>query len=369
MGEVIMSIAGSINSLSDVNISYIGSAEDAIALSSAVQLGVSDELSKFLKVEIEAKNSLSDVIKNYSGIKAQLSSLISQPISKVTSDSLMNAGTSTAAITQLFNADGIRLASNFDDSSAALQNLQDQGVSLSTCVEYPAFQQDFDSKGNLLSQNVSWIGPEGKDFINAFLSSAPSKLYANATVYYTGEPGKSTQITIFNDQKNIRVDPKSVNDSLVQAKDRYDASVDILTKSIAKINAATGKLNDAIDDISKVSASQQKMISDLRITRQDLINQDLNTRRIDRNNFLNKLNQNNQFENEINSIDSINSDSINDRNKSNKVENISPISDWKSTETKSSLSLEQQIFQRRDNSNAEQPQNKMTPFVDIGKII
>ena len=364
-----MSIAGSINSLSDVNISYIGSAEDAIALSSAVQLGVSDELSKFLKVEIEAQNSLSNLINNYSGIKSQLSSLLSQPISKVTSDSLMNAGTSTEAITQLFNADGIRLGSNFDDSNAALQDLQDQGVNLSTSVEYPALQQDFDSKGKLLSQNVSWIGPEGKDFINAFLSSAPSKLYANATVYYTGEPGKSTQITIFNDQKNIRVDPQSINDSLVQTKDKYDGYLDTLNMLTAKINAATNKLNDSIDDISKDSVAQKKMIAELLAARQDLLNQDLSTRRIDRKNFLNKLDKNNQFVNEISSVDSINGDSIVDRNKSNKVENPSPVPNWKSTETKSNLSLEQQIFQARDNSKSEQPQNNMIPFLDIGKII
>ena len=361
-----MSTAGSINSLSDVNVSYIGSAEDAIALSSAVQLGVSDELSKFLKVEIDSQNSLSKLINNYSGMKSQLSSLISQPISKVTSDSLINAGTSTSAISQLFNADGIRLGSNFDDSSAALENLQDQGVNLSTTVEYPAFQQNFDSKGNLLSQSVTWISPERKDFIGTQLSSAPSKIYENATVYYLGEPGKSAQLTVFNDQKNIRVDAQSVNDSLAQTKDKYDGYLAALNVLTAKINAATSKLNDSIDDISKDSAAQKKMIAELLAAREDLLNQDQNTRRIDRNKFLNKLDQKNYFEKEIKSISG---DLILEKNKSYKVENSSPISDWNTTETKSNLSLEQQIFQNRDNLNAEQPQNKMIPFVDIGKII
>ena len=361
-----MSTAGSINSLSDVNVSYIGSAEDAIALSSAIQLGVSDELSKFLKVEIDSQNSLSKLINNYSGMKSQLSSLISQPISKVTSDSLINAGTSTSAISQLFNADGIRLGSNFDDSSAALENLQDQGVNLSTTVEYPAFQQNFDSKGNLLSQSVTWISPERKDFIGTQLSSAPSKIYENATVYYLGEPGKSAQLTVFNDQKNIRVDAQSVNDSLAQTKDKYDGYLAALNVLTAKINAATSKLNDSIDDISKDSAAQKKMIAELLAAREDLLNQDQNTRRIDRNKFLNKLDQKNDFEKEIKSISG---DLILEKNKSYKVENSSPISDWNTTETKSNLSLEQQIFQNRDNLNAEQPQNKMIPFVDIGKII
>lgn len=361
-----MSTAGSINSLSDVNVSYIGSAEDAIALSSAVQLGVSDELSKFLKVEIDSQNSLSKLINNYSGMKSQLSSLISQPISKVTSDSLINAGTSTSAISQLFNADGIRLGSNFDDSSAALENLQDQGVNLSTTVEYPAFQQNFDSKGNLLSQSVTWISPERKDFIGTQLSSAPSKIYENATVYYLGEPGKSAQLTVFNDQKNIRVDAQSVNDSLAQTKDKYDGYLAALNVLTAKINAATSKLNDSIDDISKDSAAQKKMIAELLAAREDLLNQDQNTRRIDRNKFLNKLDQKNDFEKEIKSISG---DLTLEKNKSYKVENSSPISDWNTTETKSNLSLEQQIFQNRDNLNAEQPQNKMIPFVDIGKII
>lgn len=361
-----MSTAGSINSLSDVNVSYIGSAEDAIALSSAVQLGVSDELSKFLKVEIDSQNSLSKLINNYSGMKSQLSSLISQPISKVTSDSLINAGTSTSAISQLFNADGIRLGSNFDDSSAALENLQDQGVNLSTTVEYPAFQQNFDSKGNLLSQSVTWISPERKDFIGTQLSSAPSKIYENATVYYLGEPGKSAQLTVFNDQKNIRVDAQSVNDSLAQTKDKYDGYLAALNVLTAKINAATSKLNDSIDDISKDSAAQKKMIAELLAAREDLLNQEQNTRRIDRNKFLNKLDQKNDFEKEIKSISG---DLTLEKNKSYKVENSSPISDWNTTETKSNLSLEQQIFQNRDNLNAEQPQNKMIPFVDIGKII
>ena len=361
-----MSTAGSINSLSDVNVSYIGSAEDAIALSSAVQLGVSDELSKFLKVEIDSQNSLSKLINNYSGMKSQLSSLISQPISKVTSDSLINAGTSTSAISQLFNADGIRLGSNFDDSSAALENLQDQGVNLSTTVEYPAFQQNFDSKGNLLSQSVTWISPERKDFIGTQLSSAPSKIYENATVYYLGEPGKSAQLTVFNDQKNIRVDAQSVNDSLAQTKDKYDGYLAALNVLTAKINAATSKLNDSIDDISKDSAAQKKMIAELLAAREDLLNQEQNTRRIDRNKFLNKLDQKNDFEKEIKSISG---DLTLEKNKSYKVENSSPISDWNTTETKSNLSLEQQIFQNRDNLNAKQPQNKMIPFVDIGKII
>jgi hypothetical protein len=364
-----MSIAGSINSLSDVNVSYIGSAEDAIALSSAVQLGVSDELSKFLKVEIEAKNGFSDVIKNYSGIKSQLSSLLSQTITKVTPDSIRNAGTSSAALTKLFNADGIRLGSNFDESNAALQSLQEQGVNLSTTVEYPGLQQNFDSKGNPLSESFGWIIPKINGFIGSVLSSAPSDKYENATVYYFGEPGKSTQLTVFNDQKNIRVDPQSINDSLVQAKDKYDSFVEALNNSIAKINTATSKLNDAIEDISKVSATQQKMIADLRNARENSLNQNLDTRRIDRINFLNKLDQKNRFENEANSIDSINDISIIDRNKSNKVENLSPISDWKSTETKSSRSLENQIFQARDNLNTEQPQNKTIPYLDIGKII
>ena len=364
-----MSIAGSINSLSDVDISYISSAEDAIALSSAVQLGVSDELSKFLKGEIEAKNSLSDVIKNYSEIKTQLSSLLAQPISKVTPDLIKNAGTSSTAVSQLFNADGIRLGSNFDDSSAALQTLHDQGVKLSTTVEYPSLQQNFDSKGNLLLESVEWISPEGKDLISSLTSSAPSDKYPNATVYYLGEPGKSPQLTVFNDQKNIRIDPQSVNDSLVQTKDKYDVSVEILNNSIAKINAATSKLNDSIDNISKVSANQQKMITELQNARANVTNQDLDSRRIDRNIFFKKLDQKNQFEKDSNSINSISGDLILDKNKSNKIENTSPISDWKSTETKSKPSLLQQILQDRDNSNAEQPQNQMNPFVDIGKII
>jgi hypothetical protein len=361
-----MSIAGSINSLSDVNVSYIGSAEDAIALSSAVQLGVSDELSKFLKVVIDSQNSLSKLINNNIGIKSQLSSLLSQPISKVTSNALMNAGTSTAAISQLFNADGIRLGSNFDDSNAALQTLQDQGVNLSTTVEYPAYQQNFDSKGNLLLQSITWISPERKDFIGTQLSSAPSNVYENATVYYLGEPGKSAQLTVFNDQKNIRVDPQSINDSLVQTKDKNDGYLAALNVLTAKINAATSKLNDSIDDISKDSAAQKKLIAELLAARQDLLNQDQNTRRIDRNKFLNKIDQKNEFENEVKSISG---DLTLEKNKSYKVENTTPVSDWKSTETKFNPSWEQKIFQDRDNLNAEQPKNQMNPFVDIGKLI
>jgi prefoldin subunit 5 len=364
-----MSIAGSINSLSDVDISYIGSAEDAIALSSVVQLGVSDELRKFLKGEIEAKSSLSDVIKNYSELKSQLSSLLAQPISKLTPESIKNAGTSSEALSKVFNADGIRLGSNFADSSAALQTLQEQGVNLSTSVEYPFFLESYDSKGNLVSEDAGWFSQGFKDGIAKILPGTPSDKYTNATVYYLGEPGKSNQITVFNDQKNIRVDPQSIDSSLVQAKDKYDSYLDALNKSIAKINTATTKLNDAIDDIDKVSAAQQKMIADLRNSKESNTTQVLDTRRIDRINFLNKLDQNNQYEKEIKSINSINSDSILDKNKSNKVENSSPISDWKSTETKSNQSLEEELFQARDNLNDKKSQNKSVTYFDVDKNI
>ncbi len=363
-----MSIAGSINSLSNLDVSYIGSPDDAIALSSAVQLGVSDELSKFLKGEIEAKNNLSDIIKNYGGIKSQLTSMLSQPISKVTPDSIKSAGKSSEALSQVFNADGIRLGSNFDDSNAALQSLQEQGVNLSTLVEYPSFQESFDDKGKLILEAVRWISPEQKDLLAA-VSNAPSDKYENATVYYFGPQGKSTQITVFNDQKNIRVDPQSITSSLIQAEDSYNSYLDTLNKLIAKINTATNKLNDAIDDISKVSTTQQKMISDLRKARENFVNQDLDTRRIDRINFLNKLDQKNQLEKEVNSINPINGDSIIEKNKSNKVENPSPISDWKSTETNSNQSLEQQIFEAKNNSNTENTQNKTMPNLDVGKLI
>jgi hypothetical protein len=349
-----MSIAGSINSLSNLDVSYIGSPEDAIALSSAVRIGVSDELSKFLKGEIEAKNNLSDIIKNFGGIKSQLTSMLSQPISKVTPESIKNAGKSSEALSQVFNADGIRLGSNFDDSNAALQSLQEQGVNLSTLVEYPGFQESFDDKGKLMLEAVHWISPEQKDLLAA-VSNAPSDKYENATVYYFGPQGKSTQITVFNDQKNMRVDPQSINNSLVQTQDSYYRYLDTLTKSISKINTAVSKLNDAVDDISKMSVAQQKMITDLRNTRENYINQNLDSRRIDRINYLNKLDQSSQLEKKVNLINSINSDSIIEKNKSSKVENPSPISDWKSTETNSNQSLEDQIFQAKNNSNTEKP--------------
>lgn len=364
-----MSVAGSINSLSDVDISYIGSAEDAIALSSAVQLGVSDELSKFLKGEIEAKNNLSDVIKNFSGIKLQLTALLAQPIIKVTPQSIANAGTSSSALTKLFNADGIRLGSNFAESSAALQMLQDQGVNLSTSVEYPVFQQEFDSEGKSKAENVTWISPQIKDLLGAFLSSAPSDKYANATVYYIGAPGKSTQFTVFNDQKNIRVNSQSINDSLNQAQDKYYSYLEALSKSIVKINSATNKLNDAIEDISKVSDIQQKMLSDLRNERLNISNKNIDTRRIDRINFLNKLDQKSQSEIDVNAINSISGDSNLEKNKSFKVEKSSPISDWKSTETKSNQNFEQQISQAKDNLNSERQQKKSIVNFDVNKII
>jgi hypothetical protein len=363
-----MSIAGSINSLSNLDVSYIGSPEEAIALSSAVQLGVSDELSKFLKGEIEAKNNLSDIIKNFGGIKSQLSSMLSQTISKVTPGSIKSAGKSNEALSQVFNADGIRLGSNFDDSNASLQSLQEQGVNLSTSVEYPSLQESFDDKGKLMLEAVLWISPEQKDLLAA-VSNAPSDKYENATVYYFGPQGKSTQITVFNDQKNIRVDAQSINNSLVQAQDNYYSYLDTLNKSIAKINTATNKLNDAIDDISKVSTTQQKMISDLRNARENFVNQDIDARRINRINFLNKLDQKNQLEKEVNSINLINDDSVIEKNKSNKVENQSPISEWKSTETNSDQSLEQQIFEAKNNINTQNIQNKIMPNLDVGKII
>lgn len=364
-----MSIAGSINSLSDLDISYIGSAEDAIALASAVQLGVSDELRKFLKGEIEAKNNLSDIIKNYAGTKSQLTSLLAQPISKVTPQTINNAGSSSAALTQLFNADGIRLGSNFDASSAALMSLQEQGVNLSTSVEYPVFQEDFDANGNSKAEYVAWISPQIKDLLGTFLSSAPSDKYANATVYYIGTPGKNTQFTVFNDQKNIRVDPQSINDSLIHTQDKYDNYLDALNKSVAKINTATNKLKDTIDDVSKVTEAQQKMILDLRNARDKFSVQEFDARRYDRINFLNKQDQKNQLEKESNAVKPINGDSIIEKNKSSKVENLSPISDWNSTETKFDLSFEEQIFQAIDNSNSKKQKNNAVPYVDVGKII
>jgi len=364
-----MSVAGSINSLSNVDVSYITSAEDAVALLSAVQIGVSDELRKFLKGEIEAKSNLSDVIKNYSSIKSDLLSLQSQPISKVSPGAIRNAGTSEAALTQLFNGDGTRLGSNFDDSAAALQTLQDQGVNLSTYVEYPALQENFDAKGNLTSDSVSWFTPELKKLLDEKIANGPSNKYNNATVYYFGEPGKSPQITVFNDHKNIRVDPQSIDSSLVQAKDKYDSYLEALNKSIAKINAATNKLQDTSDELDKVSESQQKMISDLRNSKENISIQAFETRRIERINFLNKIDQNNKSENEISSINSISGDSILDKSKSYKVENPSAILDWKSTETKSMQSLEEQIFQARDNSINSKSPFKAIPDVDIVKII
>ena len=388
-----MSVAGSINSLSTVDVSYIGSAEDAVALSNMVQLGVSDELRKFLKGQIEAKDNLFDIIKNYNEIKFQLSSLLSQPIIKLTPQSIKNAGTSSEDLSKVFNADGIRLGSNFDDSSVALQALQEQGINLSTSVEYPVLQESFDSKGNLVSEDAGWFSQGFKDGIAKILPGTPSDKYTNATVYYLGEPGKSNQLTVFNDQKNIRVDPQSINNSLVQVQDKYDSYLEELNKSLAKINAATNKLNDEVNNLAKVSESQQKLLLDLRNSKENLATQNLDTRRIDRINFLNKLEQKNQSDKEINSIKPINEDSILNKNKSNKVENPSPIPDWKSTETKSIQSLEEQIFQARDNSTsgksqakaiqgleeqifqardnstAEKLQTKMPPYLDIEKMI
>jgi hypothetical protein len=374
-----MSVAGSINSLSGIDVSYISSAEDAIALASVVQLGVSEELRKFLKGEIEAKNNLSDIIKNFSVIKSQLTSLLSQPISKVTPQSLRDAGTSSAALSELFNGDGIRLASNFNDSSAALQTLQEQGVNLSTSVEFPVFQENYNSDGKLVSESVSWINPEINNLLGKFLTSAPSDKYTNATVYYFGKPGKSEQITVFNDLKNIRVDAQSVNGSLVQAQDKYDTYLDALNKSITKINTAAGKLNDAIEDVSKVTATQQKILADLRNSRGSFTDQVLQTRRIDRINFLNKLEQTNQLKTELRSNNPINNDSILEKNNSKKIENLSPIPDWKSIETKSNPSLENKIFQVESNVTNESLQNKAPqnnslqnksiPYLNVGKTI
>lgn len=364
-----MSVAGSINSLTDLDVSYISSAEDAIALASVVQLGVSEELRKFLKGEIEAKNNLSDIIKNFSVIKSELTSLLSQPISKVTPQSLRDAGTSSAALSELFNGDGIRLASNFNDSSAALQTLQEQGVNLSTSVEFPVFQENYNSDGKLVSESVSWINPEINNLLGKFLTSTPSDKYANATVYYFGKPGKSEQITVFNDLKNIRVDAQSVNSSLVQAQDKYDTYLDALNKSITKINATAGKLNDVIDDVSKVTAIQQKILADLRNSRLSFTDQELQTRRIDRINFLNKLDQKNQLQTEISSNNSINSDSILEKNKSKKVENLSSISDWKLTEKKSNSGLDNKNFHDENNSISESIQKKSISFLSAEKFI
>jgi hypothetical protein len=364
-----MSVAGSINSLSNVDVSYIGSAEDALALASAVQLGVSDELRKFLKGEIEAKNNLSEIIKNFSEIKSQLTSLLSQPINKVTPQSLRNAGTSSAALSELFNRDGIRLGSNFDDSSAALKDLKEQGVNLTTSVEYPAFQENFGSDGKLTGEFVSWVSPESKNLISSYLPNAPSDKYANATVYYLGVPGKSAQLTVFNDQKNIRVDSQSISNSVVQAQDKYDTYLDALNKSINKINTAAGKLNDAIDDISKETSIQQKFLADLRNSREIFTNQETQARRIDRINFENKIDKKNQLSTERSSNNSINSDSMLEKNQSKKIENLSPISDWKSTETKSNLGFDKKTFQAENNSTAESLQNKSIPYLNVGKII
>lgn len=323
-----MSIAGSVNSLSSVGVSYISNPEDAIALASIVQLSVSDELSKYLKNELEAKSGLSDFIKNFSEIKAQLTSLLSQKITKVYPDLLKKTGTSSDSLSNLFNADGIRLGSTFEESNSVLQDLKDQGVNLSTTTEYPVLVEDKNSDGKVYSEQIQWFTPEINEFLGMILKGEPSSTYSNATVYTSIGANKTTVFTVFNGQKNLRVDEQSIKDSSAQLQDKYQNYMELFNKSIEKINSATNKLNEAIDGVSKSTLEQQKFLSDLRSAKQTNYDQEINNRRIDRTKFLNKLDENNQSRNNGYRNNFDDKKSIIQKNGSNKIEEISPMPDW-----------------------------------------
>lgn len=357
-----MSVASSVNSLSSVGISYVSTPEDAIALANIVQLSVSDELSKYLKTELEAKSGLSDFIKNYSELKIQLNALLAQKITKVTIDSLKKSGTTTDALNKLFNADGIRLGSTLEESNSVLQDLQAEGINLSTTIEYPVLIEEKDSNGKSLSENIQWFKPGLVDLLKYFSSGEPSKKYEGATIYKLGSNDKNTYFTVFTGQKNMRVDEQSIKNSSVQLQDKYQSYIDLFNKSLEKINSATNKLNQTIESISKSSLEQQKLLSNLRFSKDNVSEQENSTRRIDRIKFLNKVEEKNQFNDNATINNSPDKNSIIQKNSSEKVEALSALSNWISSDRSM---VQASNINNNDTNNLDGPK---TTNEDISKI-